>query len=61
MRTDRPPTRWRWAFIKFLNSSKVFSNIKMATGVLMSIPPIIVFLIMQKQLINGVVTTGVKG
>ena len=46
---------------KFLNSSKVFSNIKMATGVLMSIPPIIVFLIMQKQLINGVVTTGVKG
>ena len=46
---------------KFLNSSKVFSNIKMATGVLMSITPIIVFLIMQKQLINGVVTTGVKG
>ena len=38
-----------------------FSNVKMAAGVLMCIPPILVFLFMQKQLINGVVTTGLKG
>lgn len=38
-----------------------FSNIKMASGVLMCIPPVIVFLCMQKQLINGVVTSGLKG
>lgn len=38
-----------------------FSNIKMASGVLMCIPPVVVFLCMQKQLINGVVTSGIKG
>ena len=38
-----------------------FSNVKMASGVLMCIPPVIVFLCMQKQLINGVVTSGLKG
>lgn len=38
-----------------------FSNVKMASGVIMCIPPIIVFLFMQKRLINGVVTTGLKG
>ena len=38
-----------------------FSNVKMAAGVLMCIPPVIVFLFMQKQLINGVITTGLKG
>lgn len=38
-----------------------FSNVKMASGVLMCIPPVIVFLCMQKRLINGVVTSGIKG
>jgi multiple sugar transport system permease protein len=36
-------------------------NEQMATGILMLIPPLIIFIIFQKQLINGVVFSGIKG
>ena len=42
-------------------SQYAFPNIKMATGVVMTIPVAIVFLVFQKQLIDGVVTSGIKG
>lgn len=38
-----------------------FPNVRMAAGVLMSIPPAILFLIFQKQMIEGVSITGLKG
>lgn len=37
-----------------------FANVKMATGVLLLIPPAILFAFFQKQLISGVATTGMK-
>lgn len=36
-------------------------NVQMATGVLIMIPPMIVFAFFQKQLIEGVTFTGIKG
>ena len=50
-------------YYKFLinGSTDVFPNVKMATGVVMVIPVAVLFLIFQKQLIEGVVTTGMKG
>ena len=36
-------------------------TVQMATGVLMLIPCIIIFVIFQKQLINGITMSGIKG
>ena len=36
-------------------------NVQMATGVIIMIPPIIVFMLFQKQLVEGVTFTGIKG
>ena len=40
---------------------ELFKNRQMALGVLMTIPPAVVFFIFQRQLLDGVVMTGVKG
>ncbi|PWM47944.1 MAG: hypothetical protein DBX39_06685 [Bacillota bacterium] len=49
-------------YFKFMvsGSTVVFPNVKMATGVVMVIPVAVLFLIFQKQLIEGVATTGMK-
>lgn len=36
-------------------------NVQMATGVLMLIPCLVIFLIFQKQLVNGIVMSAIKG
>lgn len=38
-----------------------FSNIKMAAGVLMMLPCLVIFIIFQRQLIDGIVLSGIKG
>ena len=50
-------------YYKFLirGSTDVYPNLQMATGVIMVIPVAVLFLIFQRQLIDGVVLTGVKG
>ena len=40
---------------------ELYKNWQMALGVLMTIPPAVVFFIFQRQLLDGVVMTGVKG
>ena len=35
-------------------------NVQMATGVLILIPPMIVFMLFQKQLVEGITLTGLK-
>ena len=40
---------------------ELYKNWQMALGVLMTIPPAVVFFVFQRQLLDGVVMTGVKG
>lgn len=42
-------------------SLELYKNLQMALGVLMTIPPTLVFLFFQKYLLDGVVMTSVKG
>ncbi|MDR0425925.1 MAG: carbohydrate ABC transporter permease [Clostridiales bacterium] len=37
------------------------ANLRMAAGVFMSLPPAVIFFIFQRQLIDGIVMTGIKG
>jgi multiple sugar transport system permease protein len=48
---------------KFMGSGngEYLANLEMATGMLLLIPPLILFIFFQKQLIQGVATTGLKG
>lgn len=48
-------------FMGQLSSVNNYPNVRMAVGVMMSIPPAIIFFIFQRQLINGVTMTGLKG
>lgn len=50
-------------YYKFLirGTTDVYPNLQMATGVIMVIPVAVLFLIFQRQLIDGVVLTGIKG
>ena len=50
-------------YLKFQSAIDLNSlpNIQMATGVLMMIPPLILFTLFQRQLIEGVVYSGLKG
>ena len=50
-------------YYKFMGglAQENFPNQQMAVGVLMSIPPAILFFIFQKQLIEGVTMSGLKG
>lgn len=48
-------------FLGKLSSTKNFPSVQMAVGTLMVIPPAILFFIFQKQLIDGVTMTGLKG
>ena len=50
-------------YYKFLirGTTDVYPNLQMATGVIMVIPVAVLFLIFQRQLIEGVVLTGIKG
>ena len=63
VRQERWYTLAQGIYFKFMVSGSEFAfpNIKMATGVVMVIPVALLFFIFQKQLINGVVMTGVKG
>lgn len=47
-------------FFTFASVADTQPNVQMATGVLVMIPPMIVFMIFQKQLIEGVTFTGIK-
>lgn len=49
-------------YMKFIGSVNLnnLANIQMATGMLLIIPPAILFFIFQKQLIEGVTLGGVK-
>lgn len=40
---------------------ELLKNQQMALGVLMTLPPVVIFLIFQKQLLEGIVMTAVKG
>lgn len=50
-------------YYKYLirGSTDVYPNLQMATGVIMVLPVAVLFLIFQRQLIDGVVLSGVKG
>ena len=50
-------------YYKYLirGSTDVYPNLQMATGVIMVLPVAVLFLIFQRQLIDGVVPSGVKG
>ena len=48
-------------FMGSLSSIENYPNVRMAIGVLMSVPPAIIFFIFQKQLIEGVTMSGLKG
>jgi len=50
-------------YIKFIGtiSPQNLPNVQLATGIMLSIPPAVIFFIFQKQLIDGVVMTGIKG
>ena len=47
-------------FFTFASAADTQPNVQMATGVLVMIPPMCVFMLFQKQLIEGVAFTGVK-
>ena len=47
-------------FFTFASIADTQPNVQMATGVLVMIPPMIVFMLFQKQLIEGVTFTGIK-
>lgn len=54
------------AYVVFLDSTQVevaadSANVRMAAGVFMSVFPTVLFLMFQRQLIEGVVMTGIKG
>lgn len=47
-------------FFTALTPLESMPNVQMATGVLILIPPMIVFMLFQKQLVEGVTLTGLK-
>ncbi len=48
-------------FMGSLSNIDNYPNVRMAIGVMMSVPPAIIFFIFQKQLIEGVTMSGLKG
>ena len=47
-------------FFTALTPEESMPNVQMATGILILIPPMVVFMIFQKQLVEGVSFTGLK-
>lgn len=47
-------------FFTAITPEESMPNVQMATGVLILIPPMIVFIIFQKQLVEGITLTGLK-
>ena len=47
-------------FFTALTPEESMPNVQMATGVLILIPPMIVFMLFQKQLVEGITLTGLK-
>ena len=48
-------------FFTAVSEQESLPNVQMATGVLIMIPPVVVFMIFQKQLIDGITLSGIKG
>lgn len=63
LRTEKNFTLSIGVYMKYLGTLTKLNlpNEQMATGILMLLPPLIIFIIFQKQLINGVVFSGIKG
>lgn len=47
-------------FFTAITAEESIPNVQMATGVLIMIPPVIVFMLFQRQLVEGVTMTGIK-
>jgi multiple sugar transport system permease protein len=43
------------------SDAETLPNVQMAVGVIMTLPPAVIFVIFQKQLVEGITITGIKG